>query len=697
MRIVMRSAAAVFLLTMSLATLSCNSSLTVSSQSSISSTFISVDALSTLTTRSGETITFTGELLSPKIDLLVNGTKVETQIKDSKHGTFKVPADTNPNPMIVEFLVNKQLVGKFSLVDSATADQIPVSLAPLNTVCSYYVVKDAAGNFAQGTAECGVRLPECSYEGQINCTTSSSFPAVAKDTLAPKVVVGETVAGVSGKAAKRPDDCSSDGQSACVVDGELFKAVELANVNAGDLRSGVTIAGIAGSLVEAPTVCANDGDSSCVVDGTNFKAASTALTIAGNIRAGVTLAGVSGDYPSASYPLAGADGTADLTAATFNTKLASSTGFEWFDSFGVRHLGAGNTNFAAGNIFKDKTMFGVTGTFTGVSAASISTFTATSDSSRNILAWTSSGSPAGYLVVRRASSPVSWNPIAATSYSVGSVDVDNEIIYKGSLLTFDDTTGVLGTNYYYTVFAYDNETVYSHPAAGVSAMFNAYVACGNSGNLCYDNATAIAAGSAKTPSGKYLTYVVSSGSFKVWREESGSRILKADGSDNWALQLNGDGLSFSATDFTYITKIIGRKCPPNVFLDQTNKFATNNCLYYAYEGSGGLSSDGTNGTNGIGNWATAKWFNGNIKKCADIGMRVPTMYETAKTDHAYESQHYPMSDGVPVWAESAGVPSNGEAWLATTGHDTQSYFTWNGTGLGGNYHGNTYNIACVLP
>jgi hypothetical protein len=68
-----------------------------------------------------------------------------------------------------------------------------------------------------------------------------------------------------------------------------------------------------------------------------------------------------------------------------------------------------------------------------------------------------------------------------------------------------------------------------------------------------------------------------------------------------------------------------------------------------------------------GSGSEAAWFEGNIKTCADRGMRLPTFFETnvdggecgTNTNYC----HLPTGDGTPVWAgEHNGVPSPETEW-----------------------------------
>jgi hypothetical protein len=111
--------------------------------------------------------------------------------------------------------------------------------------------------------------------------------------------------------------------------------------------------------------CSADGGSNCVVDGTTYKAAAVANLSAGNIKSGVTIAGQLGDYPSASNPLSGATGTVDLEQGNFDAQIKSATAFEYWTSAGSRQTGNGDADITASNIKDSVSIFGTSGTFTG--------------------------------------------------------------------------------------------------------------------------------------------------------------------------------------------------------------------------------------------------------------------------------------------------------------------------------------------
>jgi hypothetical protein len=225
------------------------------------------------------------------------------------------------------------------------------------------------------------------------------------------------------------------------------------------------------------------------------------------------------------------------------------------------------------------------------------------------------------------------------------------------------------------------------------------------------------------PSGSLMSLQFANGSigFKIWKEKNGSRFLNASGlvSNGWQQTLARAGTSFSGSDMTsatYTAQISGRVCPYNVFVNHSEMLATARCLYYdSGNSTQSLDSAGTGGTEGsdwLQNWNRAasgrgtgsSYFEGNIKTCADKGMRLPTLYETAADP--FGSPNLPTGDGVgtPLWSVSTGVPSfdTTGSWTATANMGANSrYYRWNGASITfgdyGDYSNTNKTVRCVLP
>ena len=242
--------------------------------------------------------------------------------------------------------------------------------------------------------------------------------------------------------------------------------------------------------------------------------------------------------------------------------------------------------------------------------------------------------------------------------------------------------------------------------------------CGDTAaNNCYTGLNAAplqAIGQVTTPGGKNLVYVFANGSsgFKVWKDSGSNKVLRANGIDQWAMTLNVNGRGQTVTVFndanlgTVSTLLAGRSCPNNVYIDDSNKFTTGNCLYYdqgnaaqAYSAAG--TSQTTLGQIGLSTWSTAAWYCGNLDTCAQKGMRVPTLFETKANA---PGQYTPTTDGTPVYAGSKGVPSYGSgSWTASAFIVyANEGWQWNGTTASSNSAGymfglGSWTVRCVLP
>lgn len=282
------------------------------------------------------------------------------------------------------------------------------------------------------------------------------------------------------------------------------------------------------------------------------------------------------------------------------------------------------------------------------------------------------------------------------------------------------------------------------------------IACGALGNGCYDNAQAKSAlcatlqdGNENSTAPTTLEYVkaepnCSSNCFYVWRErdiaqnQTAQRILNATGlwdkTQNhlqWQQILNRNGIGYRATlttetlkigsNTTVISQLGGRACPTNVFINYTNMLENNRCVYYDIGNAAqALNSDSGNevedylnawNSSNTGRTALSSYYEGNIKTCADKGMRLPTIYETTVSVGGHpviaaiptgdlNSNGLTLNRQPHFFGSSNGVPSlNGLTWTAS-GHTSgnSNYFLWefDSEGPSPSYTTN-YLVRCILP
>lgn len=210
--------------------------------------------------------------------------------------------------------------------------------------------------------------PECTGNGQVGCATTATYKSADLTNLnADNIKSGVEIAGVGGNLSfsEPHSSCTDNAQTGCITTA-TYKSADLTNVVASNIRSGVNAAGVTGSLTvtgESHIDCSSNAEVGCVTTA-SYKAADFSNLTAANIKANVAIAGVTGEYPSASYPINGASGTADLNSETFNAKIKSGVAFEYFDSAGTRHTGTGDSNIQASNILSTASIFGTQGTVT---------------------------------------------------------------------------------------------------------------------------------------------------------------------------------------------------------------------------------------------------------------------------------------------------------------------------------------------
>jgi hypothetical protein len=238
--------------------------------------------------------------------------------------------------------------------------------------------------------------------------------------------------------------------------------------------------------------------------------------------------------------------------------------------------------------------------------------------------------------------------------------------------------------------------------------------CGESGNGCYDisNLQNLSDGSSlkiigTSTSIKYVkadsacTDTADSRCFRVWQDTTSTKILNASGvwssSNTWQKSLNADGNAKSSSYFSQISQLAGRACPKNVYINDTNKFATGQCMYYSNSISGNYSqyhqtlNSGGKFRSLVCPPYSGKWYHGNVAACSGLGMRLLTLYETAVSDFGpldfSTVSPYPTEDSngaLPTASGSAGIPADWfGSWTATLYRNPEpnycaSYFVVNG-------------------
>ena len=247
------------------------------------------------------------------------------------------------------------------------------------------------------------------------------------------------------------------------------------------------------------------------------------------------------------------------------------------------------------------------------------------------------------------------------------------------------------------------------------------VVCGaDPASNCYSGTTAsaaLASGKAVTPFGKKLVLASAADGFKVWKEDSGKRILSAAGLDEWQYPWGPGGHVIMSRDFgdaeQVLTLLAGRSCPSQTYVDHTNGFAAGRCLYYdrghppqpltiSQAPSASSAAHFRWDTMDSGGAAEAAWYEGNAEVCTAQSMRLPTLYETASSAPT-EGTPREMPANEPVkYAPGTGVPvvDTGSIWTASAvaGHDTTQMWSARGGGQPPEHAatGESRSVRCVL-
>ncbi|MDQ3235114.1 MAG: hypothetical protein M3Q07_25165, partial [Pseudobdellovibrionaceae bacterium] len=140
----------------------------------------------------------------------------------------------------------------------------------------------------------------------------------------------------------------------------------------------------------------------------------------------------------------------------------------------------------------------LTTTSVPIAATAPTSLAITATNQQLALSWASGGGTnAGYVVVRNSGAGVTFTPVNGTSYSVGAV-TGGQVVKNGTTLSNTDTGLTNGTTYYYKVWSYDSNQIYTASASTSGAPINCTgtsydKSCwfrGTSGNSCQTTCTA---------------------------------------------------------------------------------------------------------------------------------------------------------------------------------------------------------------
>ncbi len=358
-------------------------------------------------------------------------------------------------------------------------------------------VRVTNGAFGASGSSVSPTLADCATDGSTSCVAVSDYRAAATSNLADKVLSGQTVAGIPGNVtlpsaanvrtsngtygvggtATTPTlaDCSADGSTTCVATSTYTAA--LTTSLAPKIVSGNTVAGVAGTATaESHATCATDGELGCITQGPSYAAALT-TGLASKVLSGQTVAGVSGNVtlpgianvlsPN-TYGVSGTGLTGTLTLPAVGKVLSGI-------SYGTSGSGSTGTLTlpSAANVLVNSGTYGDPGSAVTPSLSfpplivrpTAPTLTSTAfnfSPERVTLTWGAVSGASGYLVIMHSGSAVTWTPTDGTSYTTGTQGSDT-IIYAGTGTTVTYNTSIsAGTTYYFALYSYEANQVYSY-------------------------------------------------------------------------------------------------------------------------------------------------------------------------------------------------------------------------------------------
>ena len=245
-----------------------------------------------------------------------------------------------------------------------------------------------------------------------------------------------------------PGECDAAGQTDCLAQGD-FKTINSATCTNPDLSkistSETVILCDGSTATGSMSTCSTPGESNCIATAT---------------------------FPSMDLTSKDASGAIDLLSSTFETTIISGNLFEYWDETGKRHTSSGDSDITASKIKSSVEVFGITGGYNGppLRPTGIDSVPQLSPAQINF-SWYDQG-VAGYLLIVREGSAVSFVPADGTSYTASVQGLD-EIIYVGANTSFLQSTGLSQNNtYHYALYAYDAYYHYSPALVFTNTAFS---------------------------------------------------------------------------------------------------------------------------------------------------------------------------------------------------------------------------------
>ncbi len=161
-------------------------------------------ALSSALVKADDTVSITGINLKSNMKLTLDDAPLELSKQSAKEIAFEFPASNSSKVVELKIFHNDVLISRHKLLQPEE-NLNSVSELAADLVCTGVSFSNISGETLLGSKNCvtdGV-APTCSKEGEVDCLTTSDFPAIDRakvEESLPLVRSTVSIAGVTGKA-----------------------------------------------------------------------------------------------------------------------------------------------------------------------------------------------------------------------------------------------------------------------------------------------------------------------------------------------------------------------------------------------------------------------------------------------------------------------------------------------------------------
>ena len=214
----------------------------------------------------------------------------------------------------------------------ATQDPECVDLDPAKVLASQEVAK------CDGTKVMGL-IEACKEDATVGCLTTQTHKSADLTNLqAGNILIGVTIAGVSGSVTPAPADCSSAGEQACVATGTYFagaacdingsacylptyeqgsqnkKAIDFSTIDATKMLTTSTVSGVVGTIASQGSWAITEA-----FPGTGYYTGVSATPSAGTMLSGTTVNAIAGTATAAPPDCSTNGATGCVTTSTYQS------------------------------------------------------------------------------------------------------------------------------------------------------------------------------------------------------------------------------------------------------------------------------------------------------------------------------------------------------------------------------------------